>query len=596
MDSILKNLKLTSHSPSHPSNLPLQSPSKPKMHPKLLSKSKGLVIFPKELNNELYQILKARLNSHTQILIKEFSFSFVLSNPKQTFKPVLKLLKNEKCLLSLKSNLSLENNHELNQAISTIKSSPHSRTLSLQIDSRDMSSQSFQSFTVKLRALKNISDLSIDFLEPHKISAKGFQILFSSLLSMRSLSKLSLGFRFSDKIQDIDLRIISSKLNLFNLHGLSLNFAHCKRISDKGIEDLSRALSKMKNLQSLEVDLSHIDQQISNEGVIGLFNGLSQAEGLRSLALNLDYSELTKSSGHEPLSVGLMQLNVLNIRRLSLKCYKYFSDRDSLKILESLGNFSQLKSLSLGMDCSYYQLSGQGFRKYFSALTCFTSLSSLTLDFSTCLKLENETIEALAEGISQCVNLSQISLNFSQCRNIIDAGVERLALSFEGLKLLSQVCLDFSTCERITDSSVKVLAGRLGSIENLNYLQLVLFRCKSITNNAVQNIAMMLRRLEKLEHLHLTLAFCKQVNDEAIQTLAMNLKYLRSLNSLILNFRHCEVGNGRGIQNFFGMLENMKGLKSITLHFPSCAEEQELKNRLLQVLRSTKIYITFHEI
>jgi len=566
------------------------------MHPKLLSKSKGLVIFPKELNNELYQILKARLNSHSQILIKELSFTFVIPKPKQTFKPVIKLLKNEKYLLSLKSNLSLENNHELNQAISIIKSSPHTQTLSLQIDSHDMSGQSFKSFSVKLRALKNVAGLSIHFLESHDIPAKGFQILFNSLISMRSLSKLSLGFPFSNKIQDIDLKIISSRLNLLDLNELSLNFAQCEHISDKGLQDLSGALSKMKSLQNLEVDLSYIYKQISNEGVLSLFAGLSKAKALKSLALNLDYSELTKASGREPLSIGLLQLDAFNIRRLSLRGYKYLSDGDALKILESLRNFAQLKSLSLGMDCSYYQLSGQAFKQYFPALTCFPSLSSLSLNFSTCIKLENETIEALAEGISQCVNLTQISLNFSQCKNITDAGVEKLALSFEGSKSLSQVCLDFSTCERITDISLKVLAGRLGSIENLNYLQFILLRCKSITNKAVQDLSIMLKKLVKLESLHLTVAFCKQVNDDAIQTLAMNLKYLRSLNSLILNFRHCEVGNGRGIRNFFGMLENMKGLKSIILHFPSCAEEQELKNRLLQVLRSAKIYITFHEI
>ena len=103
MDSDLKKYKdISSHSPLSSLELAPQTSTKPKMNYKLISKSKGLVVLPKEINSEFYQILKARLNSHTQILVKELSFAFILPKPKQTFKPVINLLKNEKCLMSFK--------------------------------------------------------------------------------------------------------------------------------------------------------------------------------------------------------------------------------------------------------------------------------------------------------------------------------------------------------------------------------------------------------------------------------------------------------------------------------------------------------------
>jgi len=596
MDSDLKKYKdISSHSSMSSLQLSPQTSAKPKMNYRLISKSKGLVVLPKEINNELYQILKARLNSHTQILVKELSFTFVLPKPKQTFKPVINLLKNEKCLMSFKSSFPLQDSSQLAQAISTLKSSLYITSLALQIDSHDLSNESFKSFSLKLRTLKNISDLGLHFLESQKISSKGFQILFSSLSCLRSLSNLSLGFPFSDQINDLDLRFISLKLKLLGLQSLTLNFAQCEHITDKGLQSLSEGLSSLKNLKVLEMDFSYMYKQITNEGVLGIFVGLGQVSSLNSLSLSLDYSELTKISDREPLSIGLMQLIPAKIKKLSLRCYKYFSDIDASKFLDSLKHFDGLVNLNLGVDCSYYQFFGHGFKGHWKSLQCFSLLSSLTLNFSTCVKLDNEILETLAEGISQCKNLTQLSLNFSRCKNITDGGVENLSKSLEVLRGLLQVCLDFGSCEKITDNGVRVLCERLKEMENLGYLQLIFLRCKSVTNHAVQEIGGMIKRLRKLEYLHLTMAYCRQVNDEAIQTLAVNLKHLMSLTSLILNFRQCEVSGERSMRSFFGMLENMKGLKSLILHFPSFSGELEVKMRLLQILRFTKIYITFHE-
>ncbi len=311
-------------------------------------------------------------------------------------------------------------------------------------------------------------------------------------------------------LSDSDLKTILDQASSTRI--TSINLSNCKKITDAGLEHLSKLtslsslnldgcenitdaglahLSKLTSLNSLDLSECHI---ITNAGLSHLskltsLNSLDLSEchiitnaGLSHLSKLTLLSSLNLSRCNKITGAGLEHLSKLTLlSSLNLSfCYNitdaglaHLATLTSLSTLSliaanitdaGLAHLSKLTSLS-SLDLSLQDITDVGI----AHLTTLTSLSSLDLS-------DNENItDAGLEHLSKLILLS--SLNLKICPNISDAGLEHLSK----LTLLSSLNLDI--CPNITDAGL----AHLSKLTLLSSLSLI--KCKKITDAGLAHLS-----------------------------------------------------------------------------------------------------------
>ena len=107
----------------------------------------------------------------------------------------------------------------------------------------------------KFEKFENIVRININFCDNPNCNVYFLEKFLDSLASLPKLQSLKIELS-GNKLADLTLCLVSKKLlNLVFLKELSLNFS-VNNIGDSGFQDLSNALSILRNLDNLELDFS----------------------------------------------------------------------------------------------------------------------------------------------------------------------------------------------------------------------------------------------------------------------------------------------------------------------------------------------------
>mmetsp|Transcript_130491 Transcript_130491/g.278818 ORF Transcript_130491/g.278818 Transcript_130491/m.278818 type:complete len:1072 (+) Transcript_130491:111-3326(+) len=207
-------------------------------------------------------------------------------------------------------------------------------------------------------------------------------------------------------------------------------------------------------------------------------------------------------------------------------------------------------------------------------------LRVLALDFTHCLQLSDKGIATLVQGLPP--ELNTIRLNLWRCCKIGDAGLVALATSLERrfghgqLRDLTIICGGGEACWKIGDVGVmaltKALPPTLCKLRlHFNTCDHVGMRrnpedCFTITGDSMAVLGARLPRLLGLETLELSFWGCKEIGNVALNELARG--FTKSLRTLDLGFQECTKIGDAGVaalaQHFPVDLENL------SLDFDGC--------------------------
>ncbi|XP_076924943.1 F-box protein At3g58530-like [Bidens hawaiensis] len=275
----------------------------------------------------------------------------------------------------------------------------------LRLPQRDIISLLFVSSSL-IRTLVTLPSLWL-VLDFHEMNNAG-----DRLISARSLPRYhnvkQIILEFAQGIEDKHLSIIRNQFSgsLKNLEHLNLN--GCQKISDNGIEDITKASPSLKifsiywNVRVTDVGISHLVNNCKH--IVDL--NLSECKGISDKSLQM----ISESYPH---------LESLDITRyVILKCVKITDGGLQHVIIKCAG----LKSLNL------YALSSftDGVYKKLSLLTDLRSL-----DLCGAQNLSDEGLFSIAK----CTNIR--TLNLTWCVRVNDAGVIAIAQGCTNLEFLS---------------------------------------------------------------------------------------------------------------------------------------------------------------
>jgi len=244
---------------------------------------------------------------------------------------------------------------------------------------------------------------------------------------------------------------------------------------------------------------------------------------------------------------------------------KTLSSQNQLCLAQAMNQFTSLTSLSLEFSgCPY--INNTSIHNFCSqGIKHLTKLTSLNLSFSAIFNITDEVLSTLCfQGIKYLIKLTSLTLNFSDCPQITDKGLT--SLHTQGIKCLvalQSLYLNFSGCKRITDEGLNNLCSQgIKPLKKLTSLNLHLIWCDKITTKGQQNIQAFLQSYQ-------------QIHSEDNQ-IARHVIFTRKLQASLPSNPEKESLDIQVNTNPYPTIKHVtdklnkhsKTLRSLTLHFP----------------------------
>jgi len=346
-----------------------------------------------------------------------------------------------------------------------------------------------------IKGFKRLESISLDlcdFTQNHFISG-----LFSSLTNLkelknlkffvktgetiraRTLRRLSAGLSRLKTLQSIDLDLSGLNFDadqdfffdfryLRSLSSLTFKLSKSSGMNDRNLADIARSIEKVRKLEKLGINLSYC-RQITNKG-IGILSS-SFPSHLKSLNLDLGLCEQVKEKALQSLFCSMCKMTFMEDLSLWFSSENALTDQGLLGLNLCLSGFKRLKSLLVSVLNWNLKINNSTFDEFLSVLASKTSLKNLVLQFPgwSSSVVDSKRLEKLGDALVNLKKIENLELNF-RMRFFEDDAVDSFSNKLKSLEKLQNLHLDFSHCGL---SSVKVLEGLIKTLEKLKDLRKV---------------------------------------------------------------------------------------------------------------------------
>jgi len=317
-------------------------------------------------------------------------------------------------------------------------------------------------------------------------------------------------------------------------------------VTDQAFKDFIHSLSKMKNVDSISLNLSNW-HEISDEQVCALITGLSEIRELFVLELNLENcKKITDASliklCHEILKKHAYTLRVIDLNfhkcdlkneslvALSERLYSMthnlnsfgFSggtmmDNTLMKFVNAFAHLNDLKRLKLKV--GWGEITVPTLNRFASSMQRVSSLTHLELNFEHAI-WSTDTLALVTSLLFGIVPFTKDFVCLSLQLSWIDDNDEsqyKFSSAISRMKNLISVYLKCTDEETVTDSALITLGKYLRSLPALNNVNLDFSRCPNIGNYGVDNLVRVLIDTEELNTINLKIEGCENVSKEIVE-------------------------------------------------------------------------------
>lgn len=231
------------------------------------------------------------------------------------------------------------------------------------------------------------------------------------------------------------------------IQSIRIEFPSTQDISDNGMIELYKGISKCSSLKTLEwiqVNMPEPSQRLSNVGSICL----SRLRLLENIKI---YSTLRKGAIRDEISHKPRKRSVKSSRIKSIDVAASATGqwanmgiemdqtvKDIKKNLEIYPCFQKMKLKSMRIPANY-----DSFMIFFTVVSSFPSLQHLDWEFLNC-QISDMELVAIAQGLSKVKQLKDFSLKVIQNSSISEECIEKVALVISRLENLSKLDLYFT--------------------------------------------------------------------------------------------------------------------------------------------------------
>lgn len=445
----------------------------------------------------------------------------------------------------------------------------------INLRNRDLDDNGVRSVAAKIKTLRQLAGLALDFSSCTQITDIGVCALALELSGLKMLEAISLKFNGCHKITDKSLLQFASTLNkLKKMTSVSLYFSSCDQITDEGMVQIALGVSRLMNLQTLIVDVSLCNSThragITDYGIAQFAVYLTQVHSLENFTFYVSSWNVTShpltDQGLNDFALNVGKLQQLKNLKLDFSWCINFTDRGIQNMAKS---FSKLKNLvSLKIDFSWCKaLTNKGSFYFSSALPKLAGLKTLHLSFSYCNQIHDEAIRDLTANLLKLQKLTYLTLNYTWCNNITDNGLIYLAKTLPNLSELNSLSLQFNSSNLLNDQGLSELSNCLPLLKKLQNLTLYFAHCNQIGELGHNALVNRLGQLVNLQRLSLYFSSCKQLTDENIIVLTENLQKLVGLKNLMLDYTGCPKITQQSVVNLKYAMNKMEELKGAAFYF-----------------------------
>lgn len=440
---------------------------------------------------------------------------------------------------------------------------------------RDLDDNGVKEVATKVKLLRHLVALALDFSSCTQITDVGVCALASELSNLPFLEAISLKFNSCYLITDKSLLQLASALNkLKKLELVSIHLNSCYQITDEGLVQIALGINRLLRLHTLVIDLSLCNTThnagITDYGIAQFTVYLKQVSSLQHLTFNLSSWNM---SSHPLTDQGLTDFaaNIFKLQRLrTLKLDFTWCINLTDKGIHSLANsLSRLKLLTvLKLDFSWCKaLSDRGIIPFSSSITNLSRLKTLHLNFSYCNQIHDDAIRELAENLPKLPKLTHLALNFTWCSALSDLALIYLSQQLPMLPELESLALHFNNLATLTDQGLTDFSGCLPALDRLQNLTLYFSHCAQISEIGHDALAEQLGLVANLQRLSLYFTGCKNITAENITTLSSNLQKMLRLKALTLDYSNCPHITKESIIKLKQAMSEVEELKETSNYF-----------------------------
>jgi len=169
-------------------------------------------------------------------------------------------------------------------------------------------------------------------------------------------------------------------------------------------------------------------------------------------------------------------------------------------------------------------------------------LTSLTLDFKDCKKIEDQCLKDLSSGLyDRSTFMRTLKLSFWNCDKITDQGLNYISNSIGEMLNLNDLCLQFNGVTRITDEGFMKVVMAINKLPDISSLRLGFADCNKLTDKGLISVGtkLLMGNLPALKEFELNLDNCYRISEQGFLAIARKLSMIEKLTSLELKFSGC---------------------------------------------------------
>ena len=248
-------------------------------------------------------------------------------------------------------------------------------------------------------------------------------------------------------------------------------------LKDIHTEHLALFLQDLKNLETLELNLPHLESL--SEVVISLAKGLRDLSGLKHLKIKCKTNK-NASISYKAMEIFSNSLAHLQLKSLDLTFFDEQLSNPTLAPFQTQGSFAPLSYSisgfrdlsSLNLDLSVFNLSTQELKDFTLVLNSLHKLSSVSLVIPQLNSANDfEDLSSFLSCFKMMPNLNSLHLTFTG-KNLCDQEVDVIARNLNGCRHLQRLQLFFPHAEKLSESCLDFLQPGFANLTKLERLKI----------------------------------------------------------------------------------------------------------------------------
>ncbi|KAL4481044.1 hypothetical protein ABPG72_001133 [Tetrahymena utriculariae] len=339
----------------------------------------------------------------------------------------------------------------------------------MQIDILDVQEAYLSQFINSISHIKTLQELTFSSVDDSSVNQSHFQQIILWISEQLNMKKLTLSLKFK---MHINQQFYSQFENLYFMEKLRLEFTEYSLISQEGLIQLGKAISKYFRLILLTIQIISKQYHIDSSSINHFAQNLQELQALEQFSLSLQ-QEIFKQE--EIDSIYSVLNYILNIKSFQIYIQNYE------------GN-------------SQYQYQQQNYTSKLIFQNKIETLKYMIINIELNY-INSYSLNSLSRIIPQLSNLETLEINIGKNGNIQDQYYISLFRSIQNLSKLRDLEINVSQNNDFSQIAAFNFSFCLGFLKKLNRISFTVDESITIDNHSVQRIYEGLQKLKKLKQL-----------------------------------------------------------------------------------------------